>query len=160
MADLTIAQAALLAGLPQAPSRYSPFRAFESAKARQKYVLGRMLAQNWISQAQHDAAVAEPLVFKSMPDPSWEVAPFYLEEVRRELIDRFGEDQVYNGGLHVHTAVDLKHQEAAERALREGLVASEKRRGFKPTLEKLDKDKYEEFYERSGVPEALLQPGR
>ncbi|OLN29342.1 Multimodular transpeptidase-transglycosylase [Desulfovibrio sp. DV] len=158
--DLTIAQAALLAGLPQAPSRYSPFRDFESAKSRQKYVLGRMLAQNWITQAQHDAAVAEPLVFKSMPDPSWEVAPFYLEEVRRELIDRFGEDQVYNGGLHVHTAVDLKHQEAAERALREGLVASEKRRGFKPTLEKLEKDKYEDFYERSNVPESLLTPGR
>lgn len=54
----------------------------------------------------------------------------------------------------------LKHQEAAERALREGLVASEKRRGFKPTLEKLDKDKYEEFYRRSNVPEALLVPGR
>jgi penicillin-binding protein 1A len=158
--DLTIAQAALLAGLPQAPSRYSPFRDFESAKSRQKYVLGRMLAQNWITQAQHDAAVAEPLVFKSMADPSWEVAPFYLEEVRREMIDRFGEDQVYNGGLHVHTAVDLKHQEAAERALREGLVASEKRRGFKPTLEKLEKDKYAEFYERSNVPESLLNPGR
>ncbi|MYL81629.1 PBP1A family penicillin-binding protein [Desulfovibrio aerotolerans] len=158
--DLTIAQAALLAGLPQAPSRYSPFRDFDSSKSRQKYVLGRMLAQNWITQAQHDAAVAEPLVFKSMADPSWEVAPFYLEEVRRELIDRFGEDQVYNGGLHVHSAVDLKHQEAAERALREGLVASEKRRGFKPSLEKLDKDKYEEFYERSNVPEALLVPGR
>lgn len=87
--DLTIAQAALLAGLPQAPSRYSPFRDFDSSKSRQKYVLGRMLAQNWITQAQHDAAVAEPLVFKDMADPSWEVAPFYLEEVRRELIDRF-----------------------------------------------------------------------
>ncbi|MFP5258610.1 MAG: penicillin-binding protein 1A, partial [Acidobacteriota bacterium] len=158
--DLTIAQSALLAGLPQAPSRYSPFRDFESAKNRQKYVLGRMLAQNWITQEQHDRAVAEPLVFKSMSDPSWEVAPFYLEEVRRELIDRFGEDQVYNGGLHVHSAVDLKHQEAAERALREGLVASEKRRGYKPTLEKLDKDKYEDFYERSNVPAALLVPGR
>ncbi|WP_029457435.1 penicillin-binding protein 1A [Solidesulfovibrio alcoholivorans] len=158
--DLTIAQAALLAGLPQAPTRYSPFRDFQSAKNRQKYVLGRMLAQGWITQAQHDAAVAEPLVFKSMPDPSWEVAPFYLEEVRRELIDRFGEDQVYNGGLHVHTAVDLKHQEAAERALREGLVASEKRRGYKPTLEKLDKDKYDDFYAHSNVPESLLVPGR
>jgi penicillin-binding protein 1A len=158
--DLTIAQAALLAGLPQAPTRYSPFRDFESAKTRQKYVLGRMLVQGWITQAQHDTAVAEPLVFKSMADPSWEVAPFYLEEVRRELIDRFGEDQVYNGGLHVHSAVDLKHQEAAERALRDGLVASEKRRGYKPTLEKLEKDKYQDFYERSNVPESLLTPGR
>ncbi|MEA4854982.1 PBP1A family penicillin-binding protein [Solidesulfovibrio sp.] len=158
--DLTIAQAALLAGLPQAPTRYSPFRDFESAKNRQKYVLGRMLVQGWITQAQHDAAVAEPLVFKSMPDPSWEVAPFYLEEVRRELIDRFGEDQVYNGGLHVRAAVDLKHQEAAERGLREGLVASEKRRGYKPALEKLDKDHAEEFFARSNVPESLLVPGR
>jgi len=158
--DLTLAQAALLAGLPQAPTRYSPFRDFQAAKNRQKYVLGRMLAQGWITQAQHDQAVAEPLVFKSMPDPSWEVAPFYLEEVRRELITRFGEDQVYNGGLHVHTAVDLKHQEAAERALREGLVASEKRRGYKPALEKLDKDKYADFLARSNVPSALLTPGR
>lgn len=158
--QLTIAQSALLAGLPQAPTRYSPFRDFEAAKNRQKYVLGRMLVQGWITQAQHDAAVAEPLVFKSMPDPSWEVAPFYLEEVRRELIDRFGEDQVYNGGLHVHTAVDLKHQEAAERALREGLVASEKRRGYRPTLEKLEKDKYADFFERSNVPESQLTPGR
>ncbi|MFU2208778.1 penicillin-binding protein 1A [Solidesulfovibrio sp. C21] len=158
--DLTLAQAALLAGLPQAPTRYSPFRDFQAAKNRQKYVLGRMLAQGWITQAQHDQAVAEPLVFKSMPDPSWEVAPFYLEEVRRELITRFGEDQVYNGGLHVHTAVDLKHQEAAERALREGLVASEKRRGYKPTLEKLDKDKYADFLAHSNVPSALLTPGR
>ena len=158
--DLTIAQAAILAGLPQAPSRYSPFRDFEAAKNRQRYVLGRMLVQGWITQEQHDAAVAEPLVFKSMPDPSWEVAPFYLEEVRRELIDRFGEDQVYNGGLHVYTAVDIKHQEAAERSLREGLVASEKRRGYKPALEKLDKEKYQEFYERSNVPASLLVPGR
>jgi penicillin-binding protein 1A len=157
--DLTIAQAALLAGLPQAPTRYSPFRDFTAAKNRQKYVLGRMLAQGWITQEQHDKAVAEPLVFKSMPDPSWEVAPFYLEEVRRELIDRFGEDQVYNGGLHVHTAVDLKHQEAAERALREGLVASERRRGYKPALEKLDNDKFADFFAHSNVPESLLTPG-
>lgn len=158
--DLTIAQAALLAGLPQAPTRYSPFRDFESAKTRQKYVLGRMLVQGWITQDQYDKAVVEPLVFKSMPDPSWEVAPFYLEEVRRELIDRFGEDQVYNGGLHVHTAVDLKHQEAAERALREGLVASERRRGYKPSLEKLEKDKYADFFEHSNVPDFLMTPGR
>ena len=159
VAQLTIAQSALLAGLPQAPTRYSPFRDFTAAKNRQRYVLGRMLAQGWITQAQYDEAVAEPLVFKSMPDPSWEVAPFYMEEVRRELIARFGEDQVYNGGLHVYTAVDLKHQEAAERALRMGLVASERRRGYKPTLEKLSKDKYADFFEHSGVPEALMTPG-
>jgi penicillin-binding protein 1A len=157
--DLTIAQAALLAGLPQAPTRYSPFRDFEAAKARQKYVLGRMLVQGWITQEEHDKALAEPLVFKSMPDPSWQIAPYYLEEVRRELIDRFGEDMVYSGGLHVYTAVDLRHQEYATRALREGLTASERRRGFKPQMEHIDKAKYEEFLAASDVPERTLTTG-
>jgi len=157
--DLTIAQAALLAGLPQAPTRYSPFRDFEAAKARQKYVLGRMLVQGWITQEEHDKALAEPLVFKSMPDPSWQIAPYYLEEVRRELIDRYGEDMVYSGGLHVYTAVDLRHQEYATRALREGLTASERRRGFKPQMEHIDKAKYEEFLAASDVPERTLTTG-
>ncbi len=157
--DLTIAQAALLAGLPQAPTRYSPFRDFESAKARQKYVLGRMLVQGWITQEEHDKALAEPLIFKSMPDPSWQIAPYYLEEVRRELIDRYGEDMVYSGGLHVYTAVDLRHQEYATRALREGLIASERRRGFKPQVEHIDKAKYEEFLAASDMPERSLVAG-
>ncbi len=157
--DLTVAQAALLAGLPQAPTRYSPFRDFDSAKARQKYVLGRMLVQGWITQEEHDKAVAEPLVFKSMPDPSWQIAPYYLEEVRRQLIERYGEDMVYSGGLHVYTAVDLRHQELAARALREGLTASEKRRGFRPQLEHVDKSKYEEFLAASDMPERALVPG-
>lgn len=157
--DLTLAQAALLAGLPQAPTRYSPFRDFQSAKTRQKYVLGRMLAQGWITKDEHDRAVSEPLVFKSMDDPSWKIAPFYLEEVRRQLIERFGEDMVYTGGLHVYTAVDLKHQDAAVKALRAGLVASEKRRGYKPQIEKLGKDKFDEFIERSQMPEESLSTG-
>lgn len=157
--DLTIAQAALLAGLPQAPTRYSPFRDFEAAKARQKYVLGRMLVQGWITQEEHDKALAEPLVFKSMPDPSWQIAPYYLEEVRRELIDRYGEDMVYSGGLHVYTAVDLRHQEYASRALREGLTASERRRGFKPQVEHIEKAKYEDFLAASDMPERSLTPG-
>ena len=82
--QLSIAQAALLAGLPQAPTRYSPFRDFEAAKNRQKYVLGRMLVQGWITQAQHDAAVAEPLVFKSM-EQKLRKAQFTLEDFRTQM---------------------------------------------------------------------------
>jgi len=153
---LTLAQSALLAGLPKAPSRYSPFNDQEAAKARQRYVLGRMLEQGWIGREQHDAALAEPLVFKSMEDPSWRQGAYYLEEVRRRLIDRFGEDVVYNAGLHVNTAVDLAHQVAAERAVRQGLIASAKRRGWNGPVRHIEPDAYQTFMDEQAVmPEAL-----
>ena len=153
--ELTLAQAAILAGLPQAPSRYSPLRDFDAAKARQKYVLGRMLELSWIDQAAHDRAVAEPLVFKSMEDTSWGVGAYYLEEVRRWLVDKFGEDTVYTGGLQVVTGCDLFHQEAAEKALRKALVDSSKRRGWHGPLESLTSDKYAEFLAKEPNPDAL-----
>lgn len=154
--NLTLAQAALLAGLPKAPTRYSPFNDQEAAKQRQRYVLGRMLEQGWIDRDRYDAALAEPLVFKSMEDPSWQQGAYYLEEVRRRLIDRFGEDTVYNAGLHVYTAVDLAHQVAAERAVREGLIASSKRRGWNGPVRHLDTDGFKAFMDEQAVmPEAL-----
>ncbi|WP_243546911.1 penicillin-binding protein 1A [Pseudodesulfovibrio tunisiensis] len=128
--DLTLAQSAILAGLPQAPSRFNPYRNMHAAKLRQHYVLGQMLHLNWITKAQYDEAMAEEIVLESMPDPSWKVGAYYLEEVRRWLIDKFGEDAVYHGGLTVTTACDLKHQAAAEKAMHDGLVASAKRRGW------------------------------
>ncbi|WP_243360557.1 penicillin-binding protein 1A [Fundidesulfovibrio terrae] len=153
--QLTLAQAAILAGLPQAPSRYSPLKDFEAAKARQRYVLGRMLELGWISQQEHDAAVKEQLVFKSMDEQNWGVGAYYLEEVRRWLVERFGEDMVYTGGLKVTTGCDLFHQEAAEKALKNALVASSKRRGWRGTLDTLTPDKWNEFLAQDVNPEAL-----
>lgn len=150
--ELSLAEAAVLAGLPQAPSRYDPYRHPERAKARQKYVLGQMLEAGWITQEEHDDALNAPLEYTSMPDPSWKVGSYYLEEVRRWLIDylspenmesmgvaldRYGEDAVYESGLHVYTAIDLDHQRAAEDAVRDGLVASTKRRGWRGPIKKL-----------------------
>ncbi len=159
VSQLTLAQAALLAGLPQAPSRYNPFHDFSSAKARQKYVLGRMQEVGWITKEQHDQAISEPLVFKSMPDPSWKVGPYYLEEVRRWLVERFGESTVYNGGLHVYTAMNLKHQRAAEIALRSGLSASSKRRGYRGPLDTVAKDDFAGYLKKHPFSEEDLYPG-
>lgn len=153
--QLTLAQAAMLAGLPQAPTRYSPLRDFEAAKTRQKYVLGRMLELGWISQADYDNAIREQLVFKSMDEQTWGVGAYYLEEVRRWLVEQFGEDTVYTGGLKVYTACDLTHQEAAEKALKDALVASSKRRGWKGTIETLPPDKWNEFLAQDVNPELL-----
>ena len=128
--DLDLAESAVIAGLPQAPSRYSPLHNPELAKKRQMYVLEQLLHLNWISKAEYEEAINEPLEYNTMPDPSWKVGAYYLEEVRRWLVDRYGEDAVYNDGMTVTTACDIKHQKAATASLRHGLEESAKRRGW------------------------------
>ncbi|MGE4551522.1 MAG: penicillin-binding protein 1A [Desulfovibrionaceae bacterium] len=157
--ELTLAECAVLAGLPQAPSRYNPFINPHAARERQKYVLGEMLELGWITREDHDAALAEKLEFKSMPDPSWSVGAYYLEEVRRTLLAEFGEQAVYEGGLVVHTACDLKHQAAAEAALRAGLVASAKRRGWGGPIEHLESAGYAALLKGAARPVEEFTPG-
>ena len=128
--ELSLAQAALIAGLPQAPSKYNPLRHPDLAKSRQRYVLEQMRNLGWIDADQFEQALNEEIVYTELSDPSWKVGPYYLEEVRRWLMDRYGEDEVYNGGLVVRTACDIKHQKAADDALKHGLEASAKRRGW------------------------------
>ncbi|WP_461210307.1 penicillin-binding protein 1A [Desulfocurvus sp. DL9XJH121] len=157
--DLTLAQAAILAGLPKAPSKFNPFHNPEGAIGRQHYVLSRMLDLGWITKDQYDQAMAEELVFKSMEDPSWKQGAYYLEEVRRRLVERFGEDQVYNAGMIVRTGVDLSHQVAAELAVRKGLEASALRRGWTGPIEHLEDEAEREAWlaENPVAPEALAE---
>jgi penicillin-binding protein 1A len=172
--DITLAEAAVLAGLPKAPSNFNPFHYPEMAKGRQRYVLRQMLQKNWITQEQYDQALAEELVYKTMPEPTWKLGAYYLEEVRRWLIDyldeenmrrqgivldRYGEDAVYESGLHVYTAVDLEHQEAGEKALREGLSASTKRRGWRGADFTLTPAEYSDFLRATAPQSETLQAG-
>ncbi len=143
--DLTLAESALLAGLLQAPSRYNPYHRPEAAKNRQLYVLSQLKILGWITPEEHDEAVSQELVYKSMDDPSWKDGAYYLEEVRRWLIDRYGEEEVYNGGLTVQSMCDMTHQKAAEKALKNGLIASAQRRGWTGPLNHLEPEGYEAF---------------
>lgn len=157
--DLTLGQAAMLAGLPKGPSAYNPYRNMEGAVKRQHYVLSRMYDLHWITRDQYEAALEEEIVLKKMEDPSWQRGAYYLEEVRRRLIDRYGEDFVYNSGMHVYTGVDLDHQIAAEKAMRDGLVDSAKRRGWTGPNRHLEESEWQDFLDATAyVPEAL-QPG-
>jgi penicillin-binding protein 1A len=154
--ELSLAEAALLVGLPRAPSRYNPYHNPESAKIRQRYVLDRMLETGFIDRDQYEYALEQPLEYKGDTDPSWERGAYYLEEVRRWLIDRFGEETVYNAGLQVYTPADLKHLEAAEAAVRKGLEDSAKRRGWPGPPEHLEKGQFETFFiENKTEPEDL-----
>ncbi len=151
--DLTLAESAILAGLPQAPSRYSPYADPEAAKTRQKYVLDQMLSQGFISQAQHTQAINQKLVYRSMEDHSWKVGAYYLEEVRRFLIDKYGEDEVYQGGLTVETACEIPHQIAADNAMRRGLADIAKRKGWEGPAGRLKPEDYAHFLDETRAGE-------
>ncbi|MDL2207187.1 PBP1A family penicillin-binding protein [Desulfovibrio sp. OttesenSCG-928-M16] len=173
--ELTIAESAVLACLPQAPSRNNPYTRPENTRDRQLWVLSRMLQNNFITKAQYDEAVAQPLDYHAMPDPSWSLAAWYLEEVRRQLIaffdednirrlgiaiDIYGEQAVYEGGLHVYTAMDPLHQRSAESALRAGLHEADHRRGWRGPLEHLEASEYATFLRNNHfVPDALDKAG-
>ncbi len=154
--ELNLPEAALLAGLPKAPSSYDPYYHFERAKKRQLYVLKRLLELKWITKQMYEDAVNYPLKLKPMPDPTWKIGPYYLEEVRRWLIAKFGEKMTYTGGLLVYTAMDIKHQKAAEEAVRYGLIASTKRRGWRGPLKHFDSDlEVEEFLRKQNTEECI-----
>ncbi|GFH62914.1 MAG: peptidoglycan transglycosylase/DD-transpeptidase [Candidatus Desulfovibrio kirbyi] len=174
--DITLAESAVIAGLPQAPSRYNPFRHPQEAKNRQMYVLGRLRDLKWITPDDYAQATAEPLVYWSMPDGQNGAALWYLEEVRRLLIEffsertlhalgvdtrKYGEDYVHEAGLTVRTAMDPIHQEAAGLALRQGLEELDKRQGWRGPLQHLDTANQREFLNKLAfTPLELTGTGR
>ena len=135
--ELNIAEAAYLAALPKAPNNYHPLRNHEEALARRDWVIGRMMAEGYITKSQAEMAKLVPLEMRE--DTSERVdAPYFAEEVRRELSDRYGEDSLYKGGLVVKTSVDPKLQKIAEETLREGLMAYDTRHGWRGPVASFD----------------------
>ncbi|MBQ4567858.1 MAG: PBP1A family penicillin-binding protein [Desulfovibrio sp.] len=162
--DITLAESAVIAGLPKAPSAYNPFQNPNAAKERQMYVLGRLRALKWISEEEYQQAANEPLVYWSMPDSPGGAERWYFEEARRLLIEfftehnlkalgvdtpKYGEDYVYEAGLTVRTAMDPRHQIPAGQALRRGLEELDKRQGWRGPLKKLDAADQKKFLETS-----------
>jgi penicillin-binding protein 1A len=127
--DLNLTEAALLAGLPKGPVAFSPILNPERALRRRNLVLSEMEADGKITHAQADAARAAPLGLH-ITQSEGSVAPWFQEEVRRELDKQFGSEMVHEAGLRVDTTLDLDLQEAANRAVDDGLAAYERRRGW------------------------------
>ncbi len=116
LASLTTAECAMIAGLIKSPGSFSPRIDPEAAKGRRDTVLGQMLEQGYIDQTTHDAAVAEPFTLAA-PAAATHPAPYFVEWVTQTLIDDYGADAVYKGGLRVKTTIDLGMQAAAESAI-------------------------------------------
>jgi penicillin-binding protein 1A len=128
--ELTLADCAYLATLPKAPSNYDPFKFPDRAVARRNWVIDRIVENGLATKDEGEAAKAQPLgVIKRQAGPKIFASEYFAEEVRREILDRFGEDKLYGGGLSVRTTLDPRLQKLARKALIDGFVGFDRRRG-------------------------------
>lgn len=137
--QLTLDEAALLAGLPKAPGLYSPITHPDRAIKRRNLVINAMLEDGKITAKQANEARTQPIQLKLQHDVN-SLAPYFVEEIRRYLENRYGADQVHEGGLRVYTTLDMDLQRVANRAVLDGLAAYERRHGWKGHLDNVLRD--------------------
>jgi penicillin-binding protein 1A len=129
--DLTIAEAAMLAGVVPAPSRYAPHLNMRIARDQQRGVLAAMRTHQYISDPEYFAALAEPLALVAESDLNHLASPYFVERVRQLATRRYGNRDLFRGGLKFYSTLDTRMQAAAENALRHGLEALDRRLGFR-----------------------------
>jgi penicillin-binding protein 1A len=143
--ELSLAESSLLAGLPQAPSRYSPLRHFNQARERQQYVLAQMVAQQHISAQDAQDALKEPLRFANPKRWTLKQMNYFTEQARREVEARYGHDMLYTQGLQIYTTLDPRAQAIAEKALDRGLRELDKRHGYRGSHQSIAQSKWRDF---------------
>ncbi len=160
--DLNVAECAMLAGLPQAPSRYSPYKNPEMAKQRQMYVINRMRQEGMITRHESEWAFDQEMDIKPRKNWFMENVPYYTEHVRQYLIENYGEEKVLTDGLKVYTSVDVGMQQIAREAVNKGLYALDKRQGYRGPLKQLAPEKIESFSQelQGQISKNPLEPGR
>ncbi|WP_070989225.1 penicillin-binding protein 1A [Halofilum ochraceum] len=151
--ELTVAEMAMIAGLPKAPSTFNPIANPERARQRRDYVLGRMRANDMLDEAEYERALRTSVTATTHSAPLAVDAPYVGEMARLEAVQRFGED-VYTGGYRVYTSVDASRQRAAQDALHTALLDYERRRGYTGPIGTLENDRLpgpEELQARLGA---------
>jgi len=138
--DLSLHEAAVLAGLPQRPSDYSPHRNFDKAKVRQSYVLGQMERKGYIDEETAQAASDTKLEIVHRTNEFLLKSPYFTEHIRRHLVDTYGFDRVYNEGLIVHSTCDLKLQQIAQSAVTTGVEELDRNLGWRGPVSRLEGD--------------------
>ena len=138
LSELTLAQCAMIAGLPKAPSRYNPLANPERAMIRRNYILKRMLELGHISQLDYQTALNEPNTAEKHKTELDANAPYLAEMVRADIVKRFGADNAYTEGYHVYTTLDSEKQVEAAESLRKALMAYDHRHGYRGAEDKVD----------------------
>ena len=136
ISDLNYDEAALLAALPKAPSRYNPYKNIELAKFRRDLVLKNLLENDYLNKKKYDALVRKKIVLQKIKKTFSEDTKYYVEDIRKDVIDKLGYDKVYRQGLNINTPINLRLQKIATQSLRDGLINYDKRRGWRGPVQK------------------------
>ncbi|MGH7293146.1 MAG: transglycosylase domain-containing protein, partial [Myxococcota bacterium] len=158
--DLQVHEAAVIAGVVPRPAEWNPHVNPEMARRKQQLVLHRMVEQGFLSQEQADSWSAQPLVYAQVTWQGRDAATaFFVEEVRRYLMDHFGGDEVLTGGLSVHTTLDLEDQIHAWHAVRKGLRDHDRRMGYRGPIRNVPTAEREAVLAEIGASNAVVVPG-
>ena len=141
ISELNYGEAALLAALPKAPSKYNPYKNKELAKFRRNLVLNNLLDNGFIDQNQHSKLINSKIKLQKRKRIYLEDSRYYVEDVRKDVIDKYGYDKVYKQGFNIKTPLDLELQKIATQSLRNGLQEFDKRKGWRGPLSNIKKYK-------------------
>jgi len=136
ISDLNYDEAALLAALPKAPSRYNPYKNIELAQFRRDLVLKNLLENGYINKKKYDKFINTKIILKKTIKIFSEDVKYYVEDIRKDVIDKLGYDKVYRQGLNINTPINLKLQKIATQSLRDGLISYDKRMGWRGPIQK------------------------
>ena len=153
--ELTYEEAALLAALPRAPSKYNPYKSIEIATLRRNIVLNNLYENSYITKNQYKNLIKKKINLKKRKIKLLEEANFYSEEVRRIVSETYGYDELYKGGLSIRTALNSEYQINALKALRDGLEEYDRRHGWRGPITKVDKKDWIKLVEKYKTDKSL-----
>lgn len=158
---LNLAEMAMMAGLPKAPNSYSPIKHLDRAKERQGYVLERMVKEGYITQVEADHAKAEPIVIRALKKVNADQSAYFLEQVRQQLEEKYGEERLYKDGLKIYTTMNAEMQKGAYDSVVNGLKALDKRQGFRGAAKYLGEGEVDPFCKKveDGIDYLSLKQG-
>ncbi len=143
--SLNLAEMAMLAGLTKGPELYSPIKHLDRARERQEYVLQRMVKEGYITSAEADHARKTPIILSSRKKLNGDQSAYFLEHIRIQLEEKYGEDLLYKGGMKIYTTMNAEMQKAAHENVLNGLKAVDKRQGFRGPVRRLNQEEVEDF---------------
>ncbi len=155
--EITIEEAALLAALPKGPAFFDPNKNMKAALERRNYVLEGMYSADYITKEEYKKAKEIPIILRNRDEAGVFGADFFAEEVRRDLVKKYGDKVLYEKGLTVHTTVDPYYQRLAEESLRKALISYDKRHGYRGPIAKINiNDAWAKTLENMEDPEGIL----
>ena len=155
--ELTLEESAFIAALPKAPAAFDPDKRYDRILERRNYVINRMVEDKYVTREAADEATKLPITLVKRDKSETITADYYAETVREKIIELFGKEMFYTGGLTVITSMDTKYQEQAEKSLRYGIREYDMKKGYRGPITKIELENWQEKLKTISPPKALLE---